>query len=441
MLNLDPRNLIKEIKENRDGSNSIFDPIPEEKVKRLREKRFLRAEVDIPGITERNIQPRNNEVKELEKLAGIKYPHHFVWVNSNNSGRIIFPRTYKRVYKVTNQGITFLNTNRSSKDYYEIKEGKTIVHLSSFSGVGTEADPHQISTEQQLRDIGTGSFELDDYYIQMNDINLIDPFPPIGGTGAAVNIEQFLGQYDGDNFTIHDLDIDINHSHMGFIRENSGDLINTNFRNSFVSGHFKVGTLAGNNFGLIDNCTVKGEVQTTSTEASLTVGRNEGEMYNILSQGDLFPEKTDTSEFDSGGLVANNSGIVENSFCNVNNVITGNILRNGGFVGINQVNGHIKNCFCFGRLEGTVATSRHAGFAGSVIGNSIIENCYTLALPINHQSGVNGFVGQILDNAQIINCYWDPNIVPTSVGGEPKTRDELLLAAYTNWDFKDVWFN
>ncbi|MDP6770407.1 MAG: right-handed parallel beta-helix repeat-containing protein, partial [Anaerolineales bacterium] len=203
------------------------------------------------------------------------------------------------------------------------------------SGSGTEADPYQISTLNNLYWITQNSDEWGKYYKQTADIDASGTsswdnnagFSPIGGLTT-----KFTGTYDGQGYTIDGLTIDRSSTDRGglFGSTNGATISNVGVINVSIKGQYYVGALVG---------------VTTSTNIA-----------TCYSTGSV----TGTGQI--GGLVGmnTNSSSITNSYskCSVSG------SDDGGLVGYNQINSTIVNCYSTGsggslvpRNDGTVTDS------------------------------------------------------------------------------------
>lgn len=112
--------------------------------------------------------------------------------------------------------------------------------MAFAGGSGTQADPWQIETAQQLDDLRlyTGSSHADKYFVLNNDIDLTDFLSP---TGAGYNsgafwksIPDFYGHLNGAGFCI--LNFKINYYKTGLFQhlKSGSTVVNLNFDNAEV---------------------------------------------------------------------------------------------------------------------------------------------------------------------------------------------------------------
>lgn len=175
-------------------------------------------------------------------------------------------------------------------------------------GRGTEANPYQIATAEQLdyvRDF------LDVHFIQTDDIDL-DAAPynqgagwdPIGGT--------FTGVYNGDTHTISNLFIDSNDDGLGLFNtvgdfNTSGDILvkNLTLESLNINSTGKnVGGMSGKLYAGIQNVVLSGKVTAANSVGGVTGSMYSGQIVQTQSSIDVNRTGTSTDlEATAGGLV------------------------------------------------------------------------------------------------------------------------------------------
>ena len=189
--------------------------------------------------------------------------------------------------------------------------------------IGTEECPYHITNWYELDAVGDflgNSFVVDNDLSGTTDgydeiVETPDGFMPIGNSS-----DPFGGDFDGRNFTILDLYIDRNETDyvglFGNINE-SATIRNLGMENANVTGRTCVGTLTGQNNGMIKN--------------SHAVGYTCGETR-------------------VGGLVGRNRGTVDKTYADVN--VDGNDTYIGGLAGTNSLVSVVKNSCALGDVNG-----------------------------------------------------------------------------------------
>lgn len=249
------------------------------------------------------------------------------------------------------------------------------VLLPLFAGSGTQADPYQIATADDLvklsnvmNDAAKNPLYTNCYYIQTADISMYGvSFAPIGtyavtGGDYSSNI-MFNGKYNGNYHQIKNLSIQKNANYAGLFGHVHKDAV---IENLSVSGNVKnaawaAGGIAGElgQGGVIQNCSFHGSVTAVGCVGSI-VGNiyGGGSIINCYSNAVLTCTGTD-SDATAGGIV----GIAQ----------TGNDEY--------STNLQFKNCYFAGTITGVTV----GGFvsqifhAGKNTSNAVIlENNYYL---------------------------------------------------------------
>lgn len=220
--------------------------------------------------------------------------------------------------------------------------------------------------------------------------------------------------FDGQGHTLTNLTLQtpenrIRYGLFGYIEE-KGIIRNLHIRNSTltVNQATEAGILAGVNFGIITDCSVKN---------SQIIGTS------------LAKEKY------VGGLLANNSGYVTN--CAAENIlIESSVSYVGGLIGINQkylLNSYAANCDLRSKTQGMLCYSCNSGQ---------IHNCYTSGVPANCYS----LCYTAINTFKVYYCYypqntiWRKNDKPTSnvkaieaINFEDPSSQEYLITKLNNW--------
>lgn len=301
--------------------------------------------------------------------------------------------------------------------------------IAPSEGDGTEGNPFQIASLENLYWVASSPEHMDKYFIQTADIDAseteswhIYPYPHIHYIGW-IQIGQFYtrfsGSYDGQGYIISDLYFDSNENtdRQGkglFGYAESGAVIkNVNLININYTGVFYTGGLIGNCSGtIVSNCYVHGKI------LSYTEG---------------------------GGLVGrSSSSSVVNCVTDVS--MTGN-QWSGGLIGRN-ISSEITNCYSIGSVIS------ENDYTGGLIGdndNSIISYCYSTGVVKASGSYKGGLIGKN-ESSSISECFWDTEMsgLTTSAGGTGKTTEEMREVTTfisAGWDFlgetqngtKDIW--
>lgn len=293
----------------------------------------------------------------------------------------------------------------SAKDF-------SVVGLSTFvrvrGGDGSTGNPYQVVDVYGLQGIGSGGM-LDKNYVLKQDIdasgtsrwnfwNSGNNFIPIGDS-----TNPFTGNFDGlghivSNLTINNPSIG-NVGLFGYV--DKGTIRNIGIVNSSVVGGYNVGGLVGNNTGIIDKSYAIVSIFANYNFGGL-VGENSGTISNSYAGGSV-GNAVDGNTI--GGLVGNNSGIINNTYATTT-IYGENYL--GGLVGYNS--GNINNSYA----TGSVGFTRSGGSANGLIGGN---------------------------SGNVTNSFWDTQTSgqTQSAGGTGKTTTEMKqLSAFSRWDISDT---
>ncbi len=342
----------------------------------------------------------------------------------------------------------------------------------TYLGQGTETNPYQIYTAEELANInGSG------YYKVMNDIDIssITPWQPLGQYEPVVNV-------DGDNHTISGLNINTTTDYQGLVAQcgNStlkniylsvsdlqggtytgalvGYIINGNIVNCHVTGNITGGDYTGGLAGLagstsISECSVSGNVtggRTASVVVGGLIGRNYGDVSKCYSSGSVVCTSASSIV---GGLIgySDSSGHVTN--CYSTSDVTGSQIS-GGLIGRNY--GGVEYCYAAGNIT---STDISGGLVGYNYGRSAtVSNCCAMNPSINatSSSGIAiRVIGGIANNAPVpdMNNYALKTMVVSVNGVTQRIYDDNLNGVaqteavlkqrntYINmgWDMNDIW--
>ena len=323
----------------------------------------------------------------------------------------------------------------------------------TIEGSGTEADPHRVSTVDQLQCIGEApgtSLGFADYYELTTNIDASETatwndgagFDPIGSSD-----DFFYGTFDGNGFVISNLHIDrpdtervglfarlfdlrignvslesatitggeetgglvgyneggtVHNASVdgtvsgggdtgGLVGANTGEVTNSSAAAS-VDGDDATGGLVGYNFDTVRNSSAAGSVNGSGQVGGL-VGYSRGDVYTSSATGDV-----DGSDR-VGGLVGRLDGTVTESHASGD--ATGSGIFVGGLIGINN-GGDVSESYATGSVTGE---SRVGGFVGSNTGE-ITDAFAAGAIDTDRDVLIGGFAGDN-DDGTITNAYWD----------------------------------
>jgi len=246
------------------------------------------------------------------------------------------------------------------------------LNLDFAGGTGSEANPYQVSTLDQLQAINDYK---DDHFVQINEIDASETinwnngkgFTPIGD-----DRNRFTGSYNGGGYKISGLKIDLgSNEFVGLFGFVEGGLIkNTVLENVDIVGGLWVGALAG-------------AIESTEIINSHATGNLHGNSYFV------------------GGLLgwALDGSTISHSSVNMNVSGDSDI---GGLIGVLGGKGIVRNSFSAGTVTGQDVTG---GLVMSNIGT--IVDSYSIAdvvgkditgglVGTNDRDGVNNIDGKVI---------------------------------------------
>jgi hypothetical protein len=281
----------------------------------------------------------------------------------------------------TATGVTLANTSANPATFIMPNSAVTIhaVFVAASSIPGSEGNPFEVHDVATLQKVGTetttGGWTLTAHYRQTATIDMIgQTWAPIANNGNINPDNMFNGVYDGGGFEIQNLSYSATAGILGLFGNigTSGIVKNLAMPNVNISGSgYAVGGLAGYSEGMIVNCSVTGNVSTTSNISGAT----------------------------TGGVVGYGPGTIKN--CYFSGTVTGNDSV-GGIVGDGKI---IENCYSMGTVTGT-SSGQVGGVAGMLENSGMVSNCYSTAKLI--LTGTNGYIGGVagalFSNNTIENC-------------------------------------
>lgn len=317
---------------------------------------------------------------------------------------------------------------------------------SAFDGgSGTEEDPYQIATAEQLAYLAVKANEgtlhtLGDYYILTNNIDLsAHQWVPIGRGTSQVS-KYFDGYFNGNGKTITGLyvdestdgylaglfglltgqvwDLTIEDAYVKTAGSTSsagilaGKISNsgTKVTNCHVSGTVESEVCAGGLVGYasyteFDDCSAKAKVSATGNN----IGGFIGEGY-AASFTDCAAEGSVTGSWCCGGF----AGVIwynakaEHCIADVN--VTATDWNTGGFVGSTGQNTSISDCVALGNVSNpiTSTSTKLGGFVGSMDNSISIQNCHAAGTVQggNEEHPAGGFIGTY-SGGTFTGCSYD----------------------------------
>ncbi len=356
-----------------------------------------------------------------------------------------------------------------------------IITFGQFAGgSGTEADPWQIQTLAQLDSVRN---HASDHFILMNDLDFdgssydIDN-GGIGWTPIGTSNNLFKGTFDGDNYEIKNMDINMNQDYCGlFGYVVYGKIQNLHLENCYVyNTQSYSGALCGIlRYSTVQGCSVNGTIMAGDYMGGLigyvyhsTVSECNANMISEPSQstniemGGLIGEvcygdiskcyaigSIGSAYWYVGGLIGRTNNDVSVSECYSN--VTISTIRTGYYVGglLGYLSGSctIENCYTSGSISGG------ASYVGGIIGFTYytdvsLTNTYTVCsvsgnVMVGPMAGYGGKSGYVTLNS----CYYSSEITGinrASAGGEINGTDLSLSQfkqqnSFNSFNFTSVW--
>jgi flagellin-like protein len=301
-----------------------------------------------------------------------------------------------------------INTSLSNGDSEELNyvASESTINVVNESGVDVTFTTNA----------GNDSITIDDTYYDSNpevftiSYDLETPinqgFDPVGTYVDQANAE-FTGSFDGKEYDISGLNIKRqSENYVGLFGAigAGGEVKNVGVINVNMTGDYKVGSLAGINYGEISN---------SNTDGAITGGGN---------VGGLFGE--------------NDNGTISNSYSTGN--VTG-VNEVGGLVGDNDNGSTISNSYSTGNVTGDIEV-------GGLVGennNGTVSNSYSTGNVTGGEYTVGGLVGANR-RGSVSDSYWDINstVQSSSDGGNGLTTSEMQGSSAEgnmNFDFTSTW--
>lgn len=227
----------------------------------------------------------------------------------------------------------------------------------------------------------------------------------------------FSGTFDGRGYTIRGLQLsfDSKNCQYGlFAKIYGGTVRNLRLSDVLINGHTKIGALAAENYGTVDNCFVSGKIIADGLEKSTTAGGilgvNYANIYSCESEADI---EIVTSVATAGGVVGHNEGFIydcsnySDILCN-QKAADSNIII-GGISGINY-SGFIYDCFGGKSIKSTAYTNYCGGIVGLCEGGEVYKCSSLVTINVNSNNEQNsvsytGGIAGMMSNGLIMNSF------------------------------------
>ena len=317
-----------------------------------------------------------------------------------------------------------LNAGRMEVSAAENDTNGSTIERSMPAGDGTEDDPYQIGTKEELywfaalvnddeagnasahavltENITVNTGVLDKAGNLVKDTSKFIKWTPIGS-----NAYPFVGTLDGKNHTISGLYFDdSNESYCGLFGfvGTGGKVVGTGVLDSYLKGDVHVGGICGRNESIIENCYYSGAVVGSMYVGGICgiSGNDENcTIKNCYNTGTAVGSDTSSDNFVGGICGYNENSIIEN--CYNTGAVSGSYA--GGVCGNSENSGNtVKNCYNTGAVSGS---SEAGGVCGSNI-KGTIENCYNTGT-VSCLEFVGGICGTEASST-IVNCYYNNSV-------------------------------
>ncbi len=251
-------------------------------------------------------------------------------------------------------------------------------------GSGTEEDPYQVATPEQLNNVRN---YRSSYFVQICDIDMSTETSEggiyynngAGWTPIGDNSTKFAGHYDGAGYAITGLYSKAKYTGLfGYVDADTVENVNLTGVIEGGKNAYAGGIVAYNYKGTVTNCSFDGTLSMTSSYV--------------------------------GGIVGNNFGTVTNCINSADIIEAGNYA--GGVIGYNSSSSDITNCYNYGDIVGTDT-------AGGIVGDnreSRIINCgntgnISTVTKTDTRVAFGGIAGHATKD--IIQCFNTGNVVST----------------------------
>jgi hypothetical protein len=307
-------------------------------------------------------------------------------------------------------------------------------------GTGTEADPYQISTAQQLQNLNECLRISRNNYVLNNDIDLTEYLQGEGNNGGAgwkpigTFRNGFYGKLNGNGHKVSGLWINRpTEIVVGLFGKVSKEISNINveidyFLGGGVRGSSTVGGLAGYNDGIISNSYVAGNVSGEYGIGGL-VGESNGTISNSYATGNVWGSEL------VGGLAGINFDKINGS--HATGKVIGNLKNVGGLVGYNNVDGSINESYATGSILGGHCGCGVGGLVGNnkgEISNSYYDKPTFDIADIDNETGkillkevpyASPYIGSTIEDAPIVEFNRGTNNTIQLSNIPPNTKIEV----------------
>ena len=304
-----------------------------------------------------------------------------------------------------------------------------------FAGTGTETDPYQISSFDDLKKLSDATtsqgitFE-NEYFKLLADIDMAgENFSPI----AASTGQAFAGVFDGNGKTLKNLTIDnlttpkLNYALFCTL---SQDGVIKNLTIGETDGlkiHRNFAPIVCWNYGLIENCVNRASFTAAKgfSAGIAYINQNSGSIVNCINLGNI----TATADGAIGGIAYSNYGSMDADM----NLGTISMAGNGtnpmgGLVATSS--GTMNNLMNLGLVSGRTGSKGIGGIVGTVSANTSLNNVLSVAPVITSGSyeNVGAIVGVYTAGADFKNANYDKQLAlfSSELAGKGYLTTELV---------------
>lgn len=268
-------------------------------------------------------------------------------------------------------------------------DGKTVWTPLFEGGRGTQQEPYEIATIEQLklfRDSVNLGKDYQGEFIQLTaDMDLAnEAWTPIGKEGTP-----FKGSFDGSNHTVSNLSINdstmVNAGLFGVLNT-PGTIKNLTVKNAAVTAQSGAGALIGAAYtGALENCNVTGQINIT---ANYKVGGLAGEGYAKITgcsvtvvEGSTVTGNYQTTDLEGdnvGGLIGfRGEGNNKIDGCTVSGLTVSGTRKVSGLVGSAFTDNYVENCSVSDVAVHSNATAEYVTANGSSMGIGGLVGVFT----------------------------------------------------------------
>jgi hypothetical protein len=302
-----------------------------------------------------------------------------------------------------------------------------------LKGAGTEADPYQISTYEDLLLLAGETSIWGKNFVQTADI----AFPP-GTDMTPIGVSKalpFTGSYDGGGYSITGLVIDTpSLDYVGLFGFTNGAEISDLTVSATVTGDSYVGGLIGR----ADNTTISNVFVSGKVTGSGSSGGLIGDARSGTTVTGAYVSADVTGGWGTGGLIG-----YSDEMSVVGSSATGDVTSTdgsiGGLIGY-AYDTSISNSYAAGDVDGDIEIG---GLIGYLDGSSI-SNSYATGL-VAGSSPVGGLVGETYPTISISGSFWDTTTSgqgSSTGGGTGKTTPDMTTRATfsgVSWSIVAGW--